>query len=154
MLMRTLILAVGLVALTGCASTTRGSWNCKAIEGGVPCASISEIDSGMAQARAQAQAARPGRLTGAAAQVSTAPMTAQTPQGSPFRENDPVMKVNIAAFVDQVGDYHGPSQVYAVMRRGQWWQPRALPTVQLDGPAPATPVATAPAQAADPQPQP
>ena len=109
------------LALTGCvtASTTSQSWSCRAI-GNQTCASISEIDAAPA-VRGQppkAQAifgARPANWWDAPRAMSV------TREDAPRREFDQTMRIVVAPYVDAQGDYHDRSDVYAVMRKAQWW---------------------------------
>lgn len=113
-----LSLALG---LTGCvtASTTSQSWSCRAI-GNQTCASISEIDSRPA---VQGQAPKAQTIFGARpANWWDAPKSLSvTREDAPRREFDQTMRIVVAPFVDAQGDYHDRSDVYAVMRKAQWW---------------------------------
>ena len=123
--MRTrLWILVGLTAAfgaAGCATHTKGTWACPA-DRGVTCQNIDSLD--------HAGGARPGAGTPTAVEGSAAvrwwsandALTGNFDR-APRREPDQVMKVVIAGWSDAAGDYHAPSEVFAVMRRGGWWAP-------------------------------
>ena len=116
------------VVLGGCQSNVKGSWACAVDRGGV-CASITDIDHMPARGSSQAQHASiladpvvdgaiPAKLWGEGG------WTTGALAGAPVRQSDQVMKVAVAPWVDQAGDYHSGSEVYAVMRRADWYAPR------------------------------
>jgi hypothetical protein len=141
-------LALGQAA---CASNTKGSWSCTA-DRGVPCASIDTIDhtdvtksaDGAGRSRAKSpliDGATPARW-----------WTANDAIGGQFdkaprREPDQYVKVLIGGWVDASGDFHSPSEIYAVMRRGGWWSsPPITPLIQpRTASASRAPVAAQPA---------
>lgn len=129
------LLAIGAacVALAGCASTTEGSWSCKAPKGlGGNCHSIEEND----RLIGGVGAADPAASAIEGAQVvrwwKTPPWSSLNGPGVPAREGDQVMRVVFSPFVDRTGDYYPRSEVYAVMRRGGWWGPAATPQALVD----------------------
>lgn len=132
-----LVLMAAAAALNACAANpnVKGSWACETSPG-VACASIEAIDRGDAPAVAATKPA--GALPEGASKVFTAAMTASPPSGAPYREADPVMKIILAPWVDASGDYHGTTEVFAVMRRGRWWQGRAAPAEPASGTASAS----------------
>jgi hypothetical protein len=73
---------------------------------------------------------------------------------APRREPDQFIRVMIAGWVDGGGDYHAPSEIYAVMRRGSWWAaPPASPLVSASGSTPTpAPLATTPISTPAPTP--
>ena len=113
------LLAAG---LGGCASHVKGSWAC-ALEPGVACGSITDIDRGgparsvkvSAAADPVIEGAIPARLWGQGG------WTAGSIAGAPIREADPIVKVALAPWIDGEGDYHAGAEVYAVMRQGGWF---------------------------------
>lgn len=109
------------LALSGCvtAGTTSQSWSCRAI-GNQTCASIEQIDSRPA---VQGQAPKPQAIFGARpANWWDAPKALSvTREDAPRREFDQTMRIVVAPYVDAQGDYHDRSDVYAVMRKAQWW---------------------------------
>lgn len=122
------------VLMAGCATNTKGSWACKAQEG-VSCASIDDIDHGAE--------AKPAKRRGETAVIDGAGMVkwwdraegyAQPPIKGPRREGDQIMRVVVAPWVDAAGDYHGRSEIFAVMRKGAWWVAPA--PVPLEPPPP------------------
>ena len=118
------IIGVSLLAasLSGCASHVKGSWAC-ALEPGVVCGSISDIDRGGSAKAAKTSApadpviegAIPARLWGQGG------WTAGSIAGAPVREPDPILKVALAPWIDGEGDYHAGAEIYAVMRHGSWF---------------------------------
>jgi hypothetical protein len=118
------IVSLGLLAagLSGCASHVKGSWAC-ALEPGVVCGSISDIDRGgpaksakvSASADPVIEGAIPARLWGQGG------WSAGSIAGAPVREPDPVLKVALAPWIDGQGDYHTGAEIYAVMRHGGWF---------------------------------
>jgi hypothetical protein len=130
-----ILAGVAMLGLAGCGSTnTKGSWACAA-DRGVPCSSIATLDgqpgaSGAMTARHDGKS--PPSVDGAGAlRWWTA---AETGGGAfdqaPRREPDQFAKVLIGGWIDGSGDYHAPSEVFALMRRGGWWAaPPAVPLV-------------------------
>jgi conjugal transfer pilus assembly protein TraV len=139
--MRPLFLLVLPLALSGCLSpgTTSKSWSCRA-RGNESCAAISTIDQNIepeTKARPAIFGARP------AAWWEGHPPTAETRSDAPRREGDQTMRIVVAPYVDAHGDYHERSEVFAVMRKAQWWI--APPIAVTSSPAPGTVVPAAPA---------
>lgn len=145
MIRRLFIVALPLL-LTGCitGNTTTHSWSCRAA-GNQTCASISQID------RTPAGSARPkprasifgGELANWWDQNRP---TSVTREDGPRRESDQTMRILVAPYVDAQGDYHDRSEVFAVMRRAEWWiaPPVAVaaspkPAASLNAPAPVLP---------------
>jgi conjugal transfer pilus assembly protein TraV len=120
--------------LAGCASNTKGSWACKA-QDGVSCASIDAIDHD-AQAKSAKRRGETPVIDGAGIVKwwDRAEGYAQPPIKGPRREGDQVMRVVVAPWVDAAGDYHGRSEIFAVMRKGAWWV--APDPVPLEPPPP------------------
>ena len=129
--------------LTGCASHVKGSWAC-ALESGVVCGSIIDIDRGGAPKTARAttsadpviDGAIPARLWGQGG------WTVGSIAGAPIREPDPILKVALAPWIDGEGDYHAGGEIYAVMRHGGWFvaprdAPRHVDLARLAKPDPA-----------------
>lgn len=123
-------------ALGGCQSNVKGSWACAVDRGGV-CASITDIDHMPARGGSQTQHASiladpvvdgaiPAKLWGEGR------WTTGALAGAPVRQSDQVMKVAVAPWVDQAGDYHTGGEVYAVMRRAGWYAPRPSPTQRIE----------------------
>jgi len=150
---RLLVLAIGAAAagLGGCASHVKGSWAC-ALQPGVVCGSIAEIDRG-APGRPSPKAkasdpvidgAIPARLWGQGG------WTAGAIAGAPVREPDPILKVAVAPWIDGEGDYHAGAEIFAVMRQGGWFiaspnpPPRRVDLSRLAKPAPRPPIPPAP----------
>jgi conjugal transfer pilus assembly protein TraV len=115
-------------ALGGCQGNVKGSWACAVDRGGV-CASITDIDHRPARGGPQGRhdsipadpvvdGSIPAKLWGEGG-WSVGPLA-----GAPVRQGDQVMKVAVAPWIDQAGDYHAGSEVYAVMRRADWYAPR------------------------------
>jgi hypothetical protein len=134
------LLAAG---LTGCASHVKGSWAC-ALEPGVVCGSITDIDRGGPPKAAKAagsaepviEGAIPARLWGQGG------WSAGAIAGAPIREPDPVLKVALAPWIDGEGDYHVGAEIYAVMRHGTWFvaprdTTRRIDLARLASPEPA-----------------
>jgi|GEM_PF-1682423 conjugal transfer pilus assembly protein TraV len=109
------------VLLAGCASNTKGSWACKVDEGRA-CASIDQIDHDEGAPHGKR---KKGAVTvdgaGVAKWWDRADGYAQPPIKGPRREGDQVMRLVVAPWVDAIGDYHGRTEIFAVMRKGAWW---------------------------------
>jgi conjugal transfer pilus assembly protein TraV len=116
------VLAIGLgaLALGACSTNTKGSWSCEAPIGGTACASIESIDRN-GPAAASAAANSPGIETARPVRWWEPQPFVFSAEAGPRREGDQVMMVVFAPWVDAQGDYHGRSEVHAVMRRGGWW---------------------------------
>jgi len=163
-----LLTCAAAIGLCGCASHVKGSWAC-ALQPGVVCGSIAEIDHGTpnpAGPRAKApdpviDGAIPARLWGQGG------WTAGAIAGAPVREPDPIVKIAIAPWIDGEGDYHAGAEVFSVMRQGGWFiAPARPPAIRVDlarltapplttaAPPAATsnPASTDPATAQDPLP--
>ena len=134
------LLAAG---LGGCASHVKGSWAC-ALEPGVVCGSITDIDRGGPAKSAKSatladpviEGSIPARLWGQGG------WTAGSIAGAPVREADPILKVALAPWIDGEGDYHAGAEIYAVMRHGGWFvapkdAPRHVDLARLANPDPA-----------------
>ena len=142
-------LAVALT-LSGCASaSTTHSWSCRATGTDV-CASVATVDN-----RRPDTSVQPKKTGIFGAQVASwwdqNRPTSQTREDAPRRESDQTMRILIAPYVDNQGDYHDRAEVYAVMRKAQWWisPPTQSPAPALQ-PAKATVQATAKTPAAEP----
>lgn len=142
---RTILLLSAGLALSACAgSPTKSNWSCRVERGGV-CATIDEIDHSLTSSSSSVLRSG-GSLEGAPIVDGASPArwwqtvgtTGAANIGSPVRQSDVVIRVLIAPWIDAAGDYHGKSEVHAVMRKGGWWlnAPDA-------GPAPAPKVAAA-----------
>lgn len=136
---RTLAVGALLAPLAACGSTnTKGSWACPP-DKGVACASIATIDGGAAAAPA---APRPGQRAeplvdnaGALRWWTATEAASGNFDRAPRREPDQFAKVLIGGWIDASGDYHAPSEVFALMRRGAWWaSPPAVPLVTAASP--------------------
>ncbi len=135
------------LALTGCVTsgTTSQSWSCRAI-GNQTCASIEEIDShpavqGKASKGQAIFGARPANWWDAPNALSA------TREDAPRREFDQTMRIVVAPYVDAQGDYHDRSDVYAVMRKAQWWIAPPVPVTASPEPGSTLPAAqSAPSQ--------
>lgn len=149
-----ILLAAVAGALAGC-SNTRGTWSCGA-DRGVPCQSIADLDGG------SARPAEPKPSIQGASMLrwwSPNDATAGAFDGAPRREPDQVIRVLVAGWTDAVGDFHAPSEIYAVMRRGGWWAaPPVMPlasakaaAVTKPSPSPKATDAEAPTPAAEPR---
>lgn len=105
--------------LTGCATkNTTTEWSCVAAAG--KCSTIAQTDAAKDEA--------PKRTADSVIfDARTARWWEPNPPGTKTREFDPrrdgdqVMRVVIAPFVDAQGDYHARSEIFAVVRRAQWW---------------------------------
>jgi conjugal transfer pilus assembly protein TraV len=129
----TLIALTVALGLCGCATHTKGTWACAA-DRGVACQSIDSLDHIGGGPRSTASAPN---LEGAVAVRWWSANDALTGNfdRAPRREQDQFVKVMIAGWTDATGDYHAPSEIYAVMRRGGWWAPP--PATPLAPPRPA-----------------
>jgi hypothetical protein len=108
-------------ALAGCSTNTKGAWACPA-DRGVPCQSIDGLDHRRTAPRRAAADAASGEAGAIRWWDGNAALTGNFDL-APRREPDQFLKVVIAGWTDAAGDYHAPSEVYAVMRRGGWWAP-------------------------------
>lgn len=141
MRLRTLCaLALAGCALSACANT-QGGWSCSA-DRGVPCQSIASLD----QDATTPPVSREPPPTVAGSGALRWWTAKETPPGAfdtaPRREPDQLVRVLVAGWTDAAGDYHAPSEIFAVMRRGGWWAPPpAAPLAPAAGmpPPPATP---------------
>lgn len=119
--MRTVLtIALGAFALAACSTNTKGSWSCEAPIGGAACASIDSIDRN-GSVTSVASSTSPGIETAAPVRWWEPQPFVFSGEEGPRREGDQVMLVVFAPWVDAQGDYHGRSEVHAVMRRGGWW---------------------------------
>ena len=128
-------LAIGLMSpnLACCASHVKGSWAC-ALQPGVFCGSIADIDRGGPSKPVKAATAPDPVVAGAipARLWDQGGWTAGPIAGAPVREADPILKVAIAPWIDGQGDYHGGAEVFAIMRQGGWFiGPDGPPRVDL-----------------------
>lgn len=130
-----ILVGAALLALAGCGSTnTKGTWACSA-DRGVPCSSIASLDGqpGSAGATTARQDGRPAPLVDGAGALrwwTATEAAAGAFDQAPRREPDQFAKVLIGGWIDASGDYHAPSEVFALMRRGGWWAaPPAVPLV-------------------------
>lgn len=105
--------------LSACASSnTSTKWTC--IAEGDHCTTIADTDS---------RKDRPQRLSGDPVIFDTKPARWWQPNApgtatrdfDPRRDGDQVMRVIVAPYVDAQGDYHARSEIFAVVRRAQWW---------------------------------
>jgi len=110
-----------LLILGGCLSsgTTEHSWSCRPA-GHNGCASIAQIER-------ETPSAETERRTGTIFGGRVAPWWEEGAPGSmtradaPRRETDQTMRIVLAPYLDGQGDYHDRSEVFAVMRKAQWW---------------------------------
>lgn len=105
-------LALGALSLAGCASfgqnkNVKNEWDCAAQEG-FGCRSIETIRSLIA---------RPGEGPAPVVVGSTPNLEGQ---GAPMWRPDQIMKISIADFVDQDGNYHAESVIFTVVQKGGW----------------------------------
>jgi len=119
-----IVATLSLLGLGACATNTKGSWACKAEEGAT-CANIASIDS-LEGPPLQGRGHKTKKTSvvdssGPVQWWSQEDARAGELVGGPRREGDQVMRVVIAAWIDAVGDYHAPSEVYGIMRKGGWW---------------------------------
>lgn len=142
---RALTILLVAVGVAGC-SNTRGSWSCGA-DRGVPCQSIADLDRREPRSAAPATPIQGGS---AVRWWSTTDAVAGAFDAAPRREPDQVVRVLIGGWTDATGDFHAPSEIYAVMRRGGWWAPP--PAAPLTPPKPATTQAQASAASQTPPP--
>ncbi len=127
--------------LSACASnpSTQQSWACRAV-GNTTCSTISQIDneevptSTKRASRSDVQT----EIFGAqpAAWWDKSLPTSTTREDAPRRESDQTMRIIVAPWVDQQGDYHDRTVVYAVMRKANWWV--VPPEAVQSEPAPGT----------------
>ena len=153
--------ALLLAPLAACAATnTKGSWACPP-ERGVPCAGIADIDGGAPRPPGKGvdRAAASADGAGALRWWTSGELRSGAFDAAPRREPDQFAKVLIAGWIDARGDYHAPAEVYALMRRGDWWAaPPATPLAATGSarprgaPAATDPKAPAPAVAPPPKP--
>jgi conjugal transfer pilus assembly protein TraV len=123
----TLLIAFGLAPLAACSTNTKGAWSCPA-DKGIACQSIDGLDH--VRGRPRPDGETPPRVGGAGAVRWWAANDALAGNfdRAPRREPDQVVRIMIAGWTDGAGDFHAPSEVYAVMRHGGWWAPPpALP---------------------------
>jgi len=120
---RTRIASLGLGLLLAACANTRGSWSCAA-DPGVPCRSIADLDG---RKRASGEPTPPA-IEGAVALRwwSTPASLAGTFEQAPRREPDQIVRVLVAGWTDATGDFHAPSEIYAVVRQGGWGGPPAM----------------------------
>ncbi len=148
-MIRRLVIVTLPFLLSGCltGNTTTHSWSCRAA-GNQTCASISQIDRG--PAARDAMKTRPSIFGAAPANWwdQNRPISV-TRQEGPRRETDQTMRILVAPYVDAQGDYHDRSEVYAVMRKAEWWiaPPVAAASAPKPGETVGAPSAVPPAQA-------
>ena len=127
-----LLLTIAALPLAGCETTTTGSWSCRA-RGTTVCATTSQIDNADGPITRKAVRTDANLAFGAkpARWWQTQFPTAATREGEPVHASDQVMKVLIAPWIDNQGDYHGRSEIYAIMHKADWW---AAAPVSADAP--------------------
>jgi conjugal transfer pilus assembly protein TraV len=109
------------LAASGCSTNTKGAWACPA-DRGVTCQSIAALDGGKAGARQSRSSAKPSGVGAVRWWDGNETLTGNFDL-APRREPDQFLKVLIGGWTDAGGDYHAPSEVFAVMRHGGWWAP-------------------------------
>jgi conjugal transfer pilus assembly protein TraV len=118
----------------GCTTTnpTSQSWSCRAI-GNQSCVNISDID---AQPSIDAHSEANPTLYGAqlANSWDRSKALSVTNDKAPQRERDQTMHIVFAPYIDVQGDYHERSEIYAVMRKAQWWIIPPKPITQASEP--------------------
>lgn len=125
-------------ALASCASSnTSTKWTC--IAEGDHCTSIAETDGRQDKPKRAAGDGvifdrKPARWW-----EPNAPGTA-TRDFDPRRDGDQVMRVVVAPYVDAQGDYHARSEIFAVVRRAQWWL--TPPVAKTSAPEPGSDLST------------
>ncbi|WP_040308402.1 TraV family lipoprotein [Asticcacaulis biprosthecium] len=132
------------LVLTACASksTTTQSWSCRAV-GNQTCASIHEIDN--RSAGQDKQVPRTAIFGARLANWWDAPApTSVTREDAPRREYDQTMRILLAPYVDAQGDYHDRAEVYAVMRKAQWWIAPPVPVTASPEPGASLPPPASP----------
>lgn len=128
-------------ALSACASnpSTQQSWACRAV-GNTTCSTISQIDNDEvpASSKRAARSEVQTEIFGAqpAAWWDKSLPTSTTREDAPRRESDQTMRIVVAPWVDQQGDYHDRTIVFAVMRKANWWV--VPPEAVQSEPAPGT----------------
>ncbi len=140
--MKTLILSLGLLGLTGCAGAIKmenvaGTWSCPRIDG--VCADIATLDSQLIGAGDYRGVGGPAPIANPNGVISVNDMAGAS--GMPLRAPDEVARIVFAPSVDASGHYHGARAVYAVMKTGEW----------LTGPGDATTTQTRSVRASDPE---
>lgn len=142
----TLAIAAGVAPLAACSTNTKGAWSCAA-DKGVACQSIDSLDRARGRPRPDGESAPKVGGAGAVRWWTANDALAGNFDRAPRREPDQFVRVMIAGWTDGSGDYHAPSEIYAVMRHGGWWAPPPAlplaPTKTADKPG-ATPKSDAP----------
>ena len=100
------------MTLRGCASlgqskNVKNDWDCPAEEG-FGCRTIANIRS---------MIARPGQGPAAVVLGSTPDLNVN---GAPTWRPDQIMKIHVADFVDDKGNYHAENVIYSVVQHGGW----------------------------------
>jgi len=110
-------LLVFVLCLSGC-TNMNGQFDCNASSGG-RCAPMNQInkmaDYGMFHEAAPRKAAS---FTGTKNQNYGYPIN--TFAGAPIRNSENVQQIWIGPYEDASGNYHEPSYVYAVIKKGSW----------------------------------
>lgn len=110
-------LLVSAIFLSGCAGMN-GQFDCNASSGG-RCAPMSQInkmaDYGMFR---EAAPHKVTSFTGTKNQSYGYPIN--TFAGAPIRNSENVQQIWIGPYEDASGNYHEPSYVYAVIKKGSW----------------------------------
>ena len=145
---RVLLLAVGVIALSGCASSMSGvggtdSYACKAPEGAL-CTSVSGVYANSAHGSAQPAKPSVTKATVAApviygaASIAPGHPTASATPGNAIRSNPRVLRVWIAPWEDSDGDLHEEAFIYLIVDTGRWLIEHVRPAARsrIDGVAP------------------
>ena len=136
-----ILLGLAILPLTGCETTTTGTWSCRA-KGTTVCATTSQIDNADGPITRKATRTDANLAFGAkpARWWQTQFPTAATREGEPVHASDQVMKVLIAPWIDNQGDYHGRSEIFAIMHKADWWAAAPVPADAGPQPGAALPV--------------
>lgn len=117
--MRKLILLGLIICLSGCAGMN-STFDCNVSSGG-KCLPMDRINQMADQSAFNGSSVGAGVVKGEVAASNAAygyPLKAY--KGQPIRYGETVQQVWVAPYIDSTGNYHEPSYVYSVVKKGHW----------------------------------
>ena len=107
-------LIITIISLTGCAGMN-DKFDCN-VESGGRCASMGSINKMANRGEFNENFYRTKNI----AKITTSGYSSSTSAGKPIRSSESVEKIWIGPYEDSSGNYHEPSYVYTVVKKGRW----------------------------------